>query len=188
VTPVVVLDSSALVALLADSGPAGEWVSASATDSFLAAPALTVSEAANTLRRHQLAGLLEPGEASMAHRDLLLLPLQRWPYDAVAERAWELRGTLTLYDASYVALAERLDADVITLDDRLARATGPRCAVRTPGPAELPPDATRTAQPIGGARTKVRWRPARRSRDGGRRPHPPTEEAGCRTDPAVPSA
>ena len=71
-------------------------------------------------------------EAGLAHRDLLALPLQLWPYDAVAGRAWEMRETLTTYDASYVALAELLDADLVTLDQRLARASGPRCAIRTP--------------------------------------------------------
>lgn len=130
----LVLDSSAIVALLADGGPAGEWVAATAEDAFLAAPSLAVFEAANILRRQQLAGRLERVEASLAHDDLMSLPLQLWPYDAVAGRAWELRETLTAYDASYVALAELLSADVITLDQRLARASGPRCAIRTPQP------------------------------------------------------
>lgn len=128
----LVLDSSAIVALLADGGPAGEWAAATAEDAFLAAPTLAVFEAANILRRQLLAGRLDAVEASLVHDDLLALPLQLWPYAAVAGRAWQLRGTLTAYDASYVALAELLDADVLTLDKRLARASGPRCAIRTP--------------------------------------------------------
>jgi predicted nucleic acid-binding protein len=132
VTATLVLDSSALVALLADGGPAGSWVAATLEDAFLAAPALAVFEAANVLRRLQLAGRLEPVEATLAHDDLLALPLQLWPYDVLAGRAWELRGALTAYDASYVALAELLAADVVTLDQRLARAGGSRCTVRTP--------------------------------------------------------
>ncbi len=132
----LVLDSSAIVALLGDAGPAGEWVAAIAQNAFLAAPALAVFETANILRRQQLAGRWERVEASLAHHDLLALPLQLWPYDVVAPRAWELRETLTTYDASYVALAELLDGDVVTLDHRLARASGPRCAIRTPPPTD----------------------------------------------------
>lgn len=131
-----VLDSSALVALLVDSGPAGEWVAATAKDGHLAGPALVMFETANVLRRQQLAGLLESVEATLAHRDLVLLPLQLWPYSALAGRSWELRATLTAYDAAYVALAELLDAPLITLDRRMSRASGPTCAILTPPPGE----------------------------------------------------
>jgi len=44
-------------------------------------------------------------------------------------RCWELRDNLTIYDAAYVALAEALQAPLLTGDRRLARATGPRCAI-----------------------------------------------------------
>jgi predicted nucleic acid-binding protein len=44
-------------------------------------------------------------------------------------RAWELRGNLTIYDGSYVALAELLDVAVITLDTRFVNAPGPRCPI-----------------------------------------------------------
>lgn len=39
---------------------------------------------------------------------------------------------MTAYDATYVALAEVLDAPLVALDRRLARASGPRCAFVTP--------------------------------------------------------
>ena len=131
-TRTLVLDSSAIVAVLADGGPTGEWVAATAQDAVLAAPGLAVFETENILRRQQLAGRLEPVEATLAHRDLLSLPIQLWPYAAVADRAWELRETLTTYDATYVALAELLGADLVTLDRRLGRANGPTCVIRTP--------------------------------------------------------
>lgn len=54
------------------------------------------------------------------------------PYLVAAERAWELRQNLTAYDASYVALAELLAVPLVTLDARVARATGPQCAVLAP--------------------------------------------------------
>ena len=105
---------------------------AASEDAFLTAPALAPFEVANVLRRHRVAGRLENVEATLAHDALLALPLQLWPYDVLAERAWALRETITPYDAAYVALAEVLDAELLTLDERLARASGPRCVVRTP--------------------------------------------------------
>jgi predicted nucleic acid-binding protein len=42
------------------------------------------------------------------------------------ERIWELKDNLTTYDAAYIALAEALDAPLITLEARLARAPGVR--------------------------------------------------------------
>jgi predicted nucleic acid-binding protein len=136
VTASFVLDSSAIVAMLVDGGETGDWVAATAGDGFLAAPALAMFETANILRRLQLAGRLERVESTLAHREVLALPLQLWPYPAVADRAWELRETLTTYDASYVALAELLDARLVTLDRRLTRASGPRCAILTPPQGE----------------------------------------------------
>lgn len=128
----LVLDSSALVALLVDAGPNGDWAGEIVRSAEISAPELALFEAGNLLRRRQLAGDLEPVEATLAHSDLLALPLQLWPYAALAERAWALRGALTIYDASYVALAELLKASVITLDRRLARAGGSHCPVLVP--------------------------------------------------------
>ncbi|HZV52082.1 MAG TPA: type II toxin-antitoxin system VapC family toxin [Candidatus Dormibacteraeota bacterium] len=125
----LVIDASAVVALLADDGPAGRWVTASVAGADLAAPELMPYEAANILRRQELAGVLDPTAASLAHRDLTALPLQLCPYAPLAARAWELRRALTTYEASYVALAELLGAPLVTLDARLGRALGPRCSV-----------------------------------------------------------
>ena len=72
----------------------------------------------------------------MAHAALVALPLQLWPYAPLAERAWQLRLDFTIYDSSYVALAELLGASLITLDTKLAGAAGPRCPVIAyPSPA-----------------------------------------------------
>lgn len=128
----VVCDSSAIVALLLDSGPDGTWATHQLTDVALAAPALMPFEAANIMRRLHLAGSVSVDQAIQAHADLLDLPVELWPYDVVAGRAWELRENLTLYDASYVALAELLTEPLVTLDHRIGRAPGPRCDVRVP--------------------------------------------------------
>jgi len=128
----LVLDSSAIVALLVDAGPAGDWVASTVRKVWLAAPELAMFETANVLHRQQLAGRLERVEATLAHQDLLSLPLQLWPYLPLADRAWELRESVTAYDASYIALAELLGAAMITLDHKLQRASGPTCTILTP--------------------------------------------------------
>lgn len=128
-----VVDSSAVVAVLTDAGSAGRWATERllATDA-LAAPALMPFEVANILRRHEAAGLIGRDQAVQAHADLLDLDVQLWPHEATARRAWDLRATLTAYDAAYVALGEALVAPLITLDARIARAPGHDCRVLTP--------------------------------------------------------
>jgi len=125
----IVLDASAAVALLADAGPAGQWVADTISGASLFAPELMPFEVSNILRRHALAGVLDPSAATLAHVDLVALPVDLYPYVGLAERVWELRANLTAYDGSYVALAELLAASLITLDGRLARAPGPRCSI-----------------------------------------------------------
>jgi predicted nucleic acid-binding protein len=132
VTPRVVCDASALVALLLDSGPDGRWVTEALTAAELAAPSLVAFEAANIIRRHELAGLIGTDQAVQAHADLLDLTIEHWPYEVLAARAWELRPNLSSYDASYVALAELIRATLVTLDRRIGRAPGLKCTVATP--------------------------------------------------------
>lgn len=132
----LVLDSSALVALFTDGGKLGAWVAETITDAALAAPHRALFEAANILRREQLRGDIDATAATLAHQDLLAIPLQLWPYGLLAERAWQLRENVTAYDSAYVALAEMLEAPLVTLDRRLAQASGVRC------PVQLPPDSS----------------------------------------------
>lgn len=56
-------------------------------------------------------------------------PIRRMPLPPLLNRAWELRHHLTVYDAVYVALAERLNAVLVTCDARLVNASEPHCAV-----------------------------------------------------------
>lgn len=128
----VVCDASALTALLLDGGPDGRWVTEAVTGADLAAPSLVGFEVANILRRHELARLISPDQAAQAHADLLDLAIEHWPYELLAARAWKLRVNLSIYDAGYVALAELVGAAVVTLDRRIARAPGLRCAIATP--------------------------------------------------------
>jgi predicted nucleic acid-binding protein len=129
----IVVDSSAVVAALVDSGPDGVWAREGLRADPLAAPAHLQVEASNVLRRAVLAGRLGREVAALAHRDLVQLPLIIFPFEPLAQRVWELHPTVPAYDAAFVALAEELDAPLWTLDRRLAGASGPRCAFRLPG-------------------------------------------------------
>ncbi len=128
----VVVDASTVVAALIEPGPVGAWAESMLLSGTPVAPHLMPVEAASVLRRGVLAGEVTADVASLAHADLTSLRLELFPYAPFAARVWELRSTVTAYDAWYVALAEGLDAAMATLDARLSRATGPRCAFLTP--------------------------------------------------------
>jgi predicted nucleic acid-binding protein len=127
-TPLVI-DASALVAVLTADGEVGDRAAQACRGAALAAPELLLFEVANVLRRLELAGRIDATSARLAHRDLLELRIELWPYTAVADRAWQLRGSMTMYDAAYIAVAEAIDAPLVTLDSRLANANGFNCTV-----------------------------------------------------------
>jgi predicted nucleic acid-binding protein len=123
----LVVDASVVAAALADVGPVATWARQLLSVDDLAAPHLLLVEAAHVFRRAALSGELPESVAALAHTDLVALPIQLLPYGPFAERAWELRHTVTAYDAWYIAVAETLGAPLATLDQRLMRAPGPRC-------------------------------------------------------------
>lgn len=127
----LVVDASFVVAILTDNGADGTWARSVLTGD-LAAPHLMPAEVASVLRRAVLLGDFTPDTASGAHRELLELRVVLYDYADLAGRIWELRNNVGVYDAWYVALAEALDADLATLDVRLARAPGARCSFLTP--------------------------------------------------------
>jgi len=125
----VVVDASAVVAALVAADGAAERVRHRLETSHCCAPALLGFEAAQALRSLQHRGRLSPAAATQAHADLLALPIDLWPYEVLAARAWALRANVTVYDATYLALGELLDAPLVTLDRRLARVRASRCRV-----------------------------------------------------------
>ena len=133
----LVIDASALVSAVVDSGREGRWSAGLVAGHDLAAPELVLVEAANILRRLEGAGRISRLEATSAHRGVLRRDMALFPFAPFAERVWALRHNLTAYDGWYVALAEELGCSLVTLDRRLARANGPRCEITTP-PRDAP--------------------------------------------------
>lgn len=128
----LVVDASVVVAALVDGGADGAWAEPHLAAEGLASPHLMPAEVASILRRAVLAGSLSSEVASLAHRDLLDLRIELFPYEPYAERVWDLRANVTAYDAWYVAVAEELGAPLVTLDQRLVRSPGPRCQFASP--------------------------------------------------------
>lgn len=129
----IVVDASILAPALADDTSDGDASRSNLRSSALAAPELIDLEVASVWRRQVMSGQLEVRRADLAMADLLALPLQRIPHRQLLTRCWELRPSLTIYDAAYVALAELLKAVLITGDKRLSRAPGLRCRVEVIG-------------------------------------------------------
>ena len=88
----------------------------------LNAPHLLDLEVAQVLRRLAAARRIEAQRCREILDDLAHLRLLRYPHDVLLPRVWELRNNVTAYDAVYVALAEFLDARLVTCDRRLASA------------------------------------------------------------------
>jgi predicted nucleic acid-binding protein len=97
-----------------------------ASGQTLHAPHLIDVEVAQVIRRYAAKGEMDNARGCAALEDLADFPLRRYPHDVLLPRVWELRSNLTAYDAVYVALAEALDAPLLTRDQRLAAAAGHR--------------------------------------------------------------
>jgi predicted nucleic acid-binding protein len=122
---VIVIDASAILELLLNTPASGRVAERLfARNDTLHAPHLLDLEVAQVLRRYTLAGEMEAERSEQALEDLADLPLNRYPHDVFLFRIWALRRNLTAYDAAYIALAEALDAPLVTRDDVLARAPG----------------------------------------------------------------
>jgi predicted nucleic acid-binding protein len=132
---VIVVDASVVAVALADDGHDGDSARARLRGERLTAPELVDLEVASVWRRQMREGAMDARRAALALADLTALPLRRVPHRALLARCWELRDNLTTYDASYVALAEALEATLLTGDGRLARASGPRCHIEVLRPA-----------------------------------------------------
>jgi predicted nucleic acid-binding protein len=122
---VIVVDASAVLEALLRT-PAAQTVEDRlfAPGQTLHAPHLLDIEVAQVVRRYAAKGYIDGGRGRLALADLADLALRRYPHDLLLPRIWELRANFTAYDAAYVALAEALDAPLLTRDRRLAAASG----------------------------------------------------------------
>jgi predicted nucleic acid-binding protein len=119
----VVIDASAVVALLTGDPSAGH-VRSALTDEDTFAPELIDVEVTNAFRRLEARGLVASAAAERSVKLALALPIERTRHRSLVLGAWSLRRNLSLYDAIYVSLANRLDCALLTGDRRLATTPG----------------------------------------------------------------
>jgi predicted nucleic acid-binding protein len=125
----IVVDASILASALGDDGSDGERARSHLAGEHLFAPELIDLEVASAWRRAARAGALGARRAGQALADLAALPLARAAHQPLMSRIWELRDNLSPYDAVYVALAEALNAPLLTADRRLTDAPGTYCEI-----------------------------------------------------------
>lgn len=127
----IVIDASAEVAVLLNVGPEVEDIRnrIARPGETLHVPHLFDVEVLHALRGLSLRGTVSPERSRLALSRLSDTQFTRYPHTTLMGRIWELRENLTAYDATYVALAEALDAPLVTTDARLAQASGIRAAV-----------------------------------------------------------
>jgi predicted nucleic acid-binding protein len=127
---VIVVDASAVLELLLGTDRArvaGERLLDA--EESIAAPHLIDLEVTQVLRRYCRSNDLTPQRANEALEDLAALPISRYPHDLFVPRIWQLRHSLSAYDAAYIALGEALEAPVLTCDRGLASSTGHQVSV-----------------------------------------------------------
>lgn len=127
----LVVDASVLAPAIADSGQDGRRLRNRFRSESIAGPDLLRVEVTAVIQRHAEMGRLAAEQAEAAIGDLLAFPIIVFPTAPLLPRVWQLRQNLTPYDACYVALAEVLDAVLLTADRRLAKAPGPRCPIES---------------------------------------------------------
>jgi predicted nucleic acid-binding protein len=118
------VDTSAVLAALAERTPDRALVQRLADDGDLHAPHLIDVEILQALRGLVRGGKLSADRAEDVRTDVADLAITRYAHEPLADRVWALRDNLTAYDAVFVALSEALDVPLITCDARLAAAPG----------------------------------------------------------------
>lgn len=121
----IVIDASAAILGLLNDGEARSLL----REGAIACPHLADSEVAQALRAQVLRGDVEADDARRAIEAWGGLGIERIGVRGLLARVWELRDNVSAYAATYVAVAEALEAPLVTADGRLARAPGPRCTI-----------------------------------------------------------
>lgn len=129
----IVVDASAAVDLFVRNERRAAWVAERlASGGSAQVPALFDLEVLQALRRADATAALTPPHLADALANLFDIRAIRHPHEALLPRIWALRQNLTAYDAAYVALAEALDAPLLTTDARLARSSGHQAMIEAP--------------------------------------------------------
>ena len=114
---------------LVDEGPRDPIRTRLLAEVAVAAPALIDLEFTNVMRGLLTKGAISLRGAEVAIAEFLRAPIQRYRHESLVPRVWQLRQNLTAYDAAYVALAEALGMDLLTIDRGIGGASGIRCRV-----------------------------------------------------------
>jgi predicted nucleic acid-binding protein len=130
---VIVVDASAVLELLLQTGAADDVERRLFSGETLHAPHLLDLEVAQVLRRYERVGDLDSRRAGEALEDFAALRIERYPHHLFLQRVWSLRANATAYDACYLALAEALEAPLLTSDARLAGVPGHGARVEVVG-------------------------------------------------------
>ena len=129
----IVVDASAMVLALADAGPAGQGARLHlGNHSPWCVPAHMPIEVVRTFIRQARAGLMPADEAhalAMQMHDGVGAAVVTMPARDLLPAIWQLHHTISPYDGAYVALAQTLDAALLTADRRLAKASTDLVAV-----------------------------------------------------------
>ena len=125
----IVVDASVVAPVLADDDADGDRARERLQGERLVAPELLDLEVVAVIWRALFAGVLDERRAAIALADLADLDLERVSHRPLLVRIWELHRNITPYDAAYVALAETIEATLVTADRRLAQAPGLRCQI-----------------------------------------------------------
>jgi predicted nucleic acid-binding protein len=126
----IVLDASvALELVLQTSRSRAITARVGGATETLHAPHLIDLEVVQVLRRFTRTHTLTDGRAASALEDFRDLPIVRYPHVLLLDRVWDLRRNATAYDGAYLALAEALDAPLLTVDQRLRAVPGSRARV-----------------------------------------------------------
>ncbi|HKA67922.1 MAG TPA: type II toxin-antitoxin system VapC family toxin [Actinomycetes bacterium] len=120
----IVVDSSALTAVLAGAVPNPRLVARIAVEDSIHATDLLDIEFLGSLRGLLRGGKISEERTRQARFLFAELQVVRYPVAVITDRVWALRHNLSAYDASYVALAEALGCPLITTDNRIATASG----------------------------------------------------------------
>lgn len=120
-----VIDTSAVIAWLLRLPQATDVARRVMSSDSLHAPALLAVETAHVLQRYVRRGDLLAEQAQRALDEFPRLGIMAHMHELLLPVIWRLRENFTAYDASFAALAVMLDAPLVTLDARTARAPWP---------------------------------------------------------------